>query len=106
MNQIDQMTINYLKTLNFKKSFKHDLEIRLGNISNIFFQPKVTENQLLNLAIEYSIEMSIEFKEKAEHISAAIIEYLCDEVCESLELITKDFRGKREEVKRQVKMKF
>lgn len=103
MDPRDEISINYLKSLNLKKSFQHDITIKIQEATNDFTR-NIYLPQLSDIAVNYAVEMCREFKDKGDFITPAIRDFLCDEVCDAIEERTPEFWQIKNDVKKRVKL--
>lgn len=102
MDPRDEISINYLKSLNLKKSFQHDITIKIKDATNDFTR-NIFLPQLSNIAVNYAVEMCREFKDKGDFITPAIRDYLCEEVCDAIEEHIPEFWKIKDDVRNSVK---
>lgn len=97
MDPRDNISINFLKSMNLKKSFQTDLTERVRRATNDFTK-SIFINQFEDIASEYAYEMCKEFKDKSDFITPAIRDYLIGEVCDAVEERTPHFGTVRQNV--------
>jgi len=102
MDQRDEISIKYLKSSNLKKSFQHDITIKIQEATNDFTRNTYLP-QLSDIATNYAVEICWEFKDKGDFITPTIRDFLCDEVCDAIEERTPEFWQIKNDVKRRIK---